>query len=142
MHAVIAPSRMSTWAIALIPLLLVGLGACSDDNAGPQSRSSAAAAPTRARDPSLSALGDATSHAEARAAESVANAEAFHPAEIERVEQTLAGGSKATERMGEDWAEFLGPRGTGVSGETGLLEQWPEAGPPVLWKKRIGEGYS
>lgn len=66
----------------------------------------------------------------------------FHPEEIPAVEQTEAGGSPETRRTGEDWAEFLGPRGTGISGETGLLSRWPEAGPPVLWKKKIGEGYA
>jgi outer membrane protein assembly factor BamB len=66
----------------------------------------------------------------------------FHSEEIEKVEQSVSGGTSATERTGEDWAEFLGPRGTGISGERGLLEKWPEAGPPVLWKKTIGEGYS
>ncbi len=45
-------------------------------------------------------------------------------------------------RPGEDWAEFLGPRGTGVSGETGLLDSWPEEGPPLLWERRLGEGYA
>ena len=45
-------------------------------------------------------------------------------------------------RMGEDWPEFLGPRGDGTSSETGLLAKWPAAGPGVLWKKKIGEGYS
>lgn len=43
---------------------------------------------------------------------------------------------------GEDWPGFLGPRGNGVSGETGLLARWPDAGPPMLWKKKVGEGYS
>src|SRR5262245_47172632 len=66
----------------------------------------------------------------------------FHPGEIPPVAQTTAGGSEATKRTGEDWPEFLGPRGTSVSGETGLLAQWPAAGPPVLWKKRVGEGYA
>ncbi|MAT15401.1 MAG: hypothetical protein CMJ46_09040 [Planctomyces sp.] len=45
-------------------------------------------------------------------------------------------------RAGEDWSTFLGPRGTGVSGETGLLEEWPAAGPPVVWSKETGIGYS
>jgi len=45
-------------------------------------------------------------------------------------------------RTGEDWPIFLGPRGTGESGETGLLEEWPEEGPPILWSKNIGVGYS
>lgn len=45
-------------------------------------------------------------------------------------------------RPGEDWPQFLGPRGTGVSGETGLLDAWPEAGPPLLWERKLGEGYA
>ena len=48
----------------------------------------------------------------------------------------------AAERVGNDWPIFLGPHGTGVSDETGLLDIWPETGPPVLWDKRIGKGYS
>jgi len=46
------------------------------------------------------------------------------------------------DRAGEDWPVFLGPRGNGTSTETGLLEKWPKKGPPVLWKKKIGTGYS
>lgn len=45
-------------------------------------------------------------------------------------------------RAGENWPRFLGPRGTGVSGETGILEDWPADGPPVLWAKEVGTGYS
>lgn len=66
----------------------------------------------------------------------------FHPDEIEPVEQTAAGSSPATQRTGEDWPEFLGPRRDGISGETGLLEKWPQAGLKVIWKMPIGEGYS
>jgi outer membrane protein assembly factor BamB len=47
-----------------------------------------------------------------------------------------------TDRPGSDWAEFLGPSGTGVSPETGLLKVWPVEGPPVVWQKRVGTGYS
>lgn len=46
------------------------------------------------------------------------------------------------QRPGLDWPVFLGPHGTGVSDETGLMDQWPEEGPPILWEKRIGKGYS
>jgi outer membrane protein assembly factor BamB len=42
---------------------------------------------------------------------------------------------------GEDWPCFLGSRHNGVSGETDLLESWPEAGPPVIWAKQVGEGH-
>lgn len=45
-------------------------------------------------------------------------------------------------RDGEDWPKFLGPRDDGTSIETGLLAKWPEQGPPMLWEKRVGTGYS
>ena len=41
-----------------------------------------------------------------------------------------------------DWPHFRGPRLDGISDETGLLEAWPESGPPELWRVPIGEGYS
>lgn len=66
----------------------------------------------------------------------------FNATEIPSVVQTPAGGLDETRRTGEDWPEFLGSRGTGISGETGLLEKWPKGGPPLLWKKKIGEGYA
>ncbi|MBX3442811.1 MAG: PQQ-binding-like beta-propeller repeat protein [Planctomyces sp.] len=42
---------------------------------------------------------------------------------------------------GQDWPCFLGPHSNGVSDETGLLETWPEDGPPLIWAQKIGEGY-
>jgi outer membrane protein assembly factor BamB len=45
-------------------------------------------------------------------------------------------------REGEDWPEFLGPQGTGVSRETGLLDAWPPDGPPLVWARDVGAGYS
>ncbi len=53
-----------------------------------------------------------------------------------------SGDVRPARRMGEDWPRFLGPRDTGISGEQGLLEKWPASGPPVLWSKRVGTGYS
>ncbi|HEY1066009.1 MAG TPA: PQQ-binding-like beta-propeller repeat protein [Pirellulales bacterium] len=47
-----------------------------------------------------------------------------------------------TRRTGEDWPQFLGPLGTSVSRETGIANPWPKSGPPVVWQKRLGEGYS
>jgi len=70
------------------------------------------------------------------------SAHAWADPPVEKVPQTKAGSSPATQRVGEDWSEFLGPRGTGISGETGLLDKWPKEGPPVLWKMRVGTGYS
>jgi len=45
-------------------------------------------------------------------------------------------------RQGDDWPVFLGPGGFGVSNETGLLDKWPAAGPPMIWEKKVGSGYS
>lgn len=42
-----------------------------------------------------------------------------------------------------DWPQFRGPDRTGVSKETGLLNEWPEKGPPLLWTfSKAGVGYS
>ncbi len=41
------------------------------------------------------------------------------------------------------WPQFRGPRRDAVSTETGLLQRWPEAGPPLVWQlTNIGTGYS
>jgi len=44
-------------------------------------------------------------------------------------------------RAGVDWPCFLGPAGTSVSTETGILTRWPKDGLRVAWYKRTGEGY-
>ena len=56
----------------------------------------------------------------------------------------LAAGPPVTgaELPGEDWPQFLGPRGNNISAETGLLDKWPTNGLPVAWEKTIGSGYS
>jgi outer membrane protein assembly factor BamB len=42
-----------------------------------------------------------------------------------------------------DWPQWRGPSREGVSTETGLLKQWPEDGPPVVWQvEHVGVGYS
>jgi len=46
------------------------------------------------------------------------------------------------DRDGDDWPQFLGPLETGVSREVGLLEEWPADGPPLVWTKEVGTGYS
>jgi outer membrane protein assembly factor BamB len=46
-----------------------------------------------------------------------------------------------TRTTGSDWTCFLGPAGTSVSAEKGLLTPWPEHGPRIVWHKRLGSGY-
>jgi len=41
-----------------------------------------------------------------------------------------------------DWPQFLGPHANGISDETNLLERWPAIGPPMVWDKPLGTGYS
>ena len=43
----------------------------------------------------------------------------------------------------DDWPGWRGADRTGVSPEKGLLTEWPEAGPPLLWQKDgCGKGFS
>ena len=46
-----------------------------------------------------------------------------------------------TRREGDDWPKFLGPTGDSKSRETGIRTEWPEEGPPLVWQKRVGDGY-
>ncbi len=42
-----------------------------------------------------------------------------------------------------DWPQFRGPNRDGKSNETGLLSQWPDGGPKLLWSVQdIGKGFS
>jgi outer membrane protein assembly factor BamB len=48
-----------------------------------------------------------------------------------------------------DWPEWRGPQRDGICSETGLLPQWPEGGPRLLWSarevnkgKNVGTGYA
>lgn len=56
----------------------------------------------------------------------------------------LAGGAALAVEPEESsgWPQWRGPTFDGISSETGLAESWPEAGPPVLWTRELGQGYS
>lgn len=41
-----------------------------------------------------------------------------------------------------DWPHFLGPHHNNTSDETGLASEWPTNGPPLVWEKTVGTGYS
>lgn len=62
-----------------------------------------------------------------------------------------SGSSQAAQRSerkqkgaaGQDWPQWRGPNRDGHSPDRGLLDQWPEGGPPLLWTARgLGSGYS
>ena len=43
----------------------------------------------------------------------------------------------------DDWPQWRGPNRDGISAEKGLLEAWPQGGPPLAWRTTgAGEGYS
>ena len=50
--------------------------------------------------------------------------------------------SLATLTHAADWPQFLGPTRDNVSPETNLSLSWPKEGPAILWKAKVGEGWS
>ncbi|HQU47047.1 MAG TPA: PQQ-like beta-propeller repeat protein, partial [Pirellulales bacterium] len=46
-----------------------------------------------------------------------------------------------TRREGDDWPQFLGKTADSKSRETGIRTEWPKEGPPLVWHKRVGDGY-
>src|SRR5215212_6378863 len=56
---------------------------------------------------------------------------------------TLVLGLFAPALLGADWPQWQGPTRDNISPEKGLLKQWPQGGPPLLWAfKDTGTGYS
>ncbi len=54
----------------------------------------------------------------------------------------LVFGSFSTTARAADWPQWRGPQRTGISTETGLLKDWPKAGPTLLWQLNdLGDGY-
>src|SRR5262245_18502045 len=50
--------------------------------------------------------------------------------------------SRAAADQDADWPQYRGPQRDGRSPETGLLKSWPAAGPALVWRKTIGDGFS
>ncbi len=42
----------------------------------------------------------------------------------------------------DDWPQWMGPKRDSVWRETGILEEFPEGGPKVLWRVKIAGGYA
>jgi outer membrane protein assembly factor BamB len=55
----------------------------------------------------------------------------------------LAWTSLTVSQTNGEWPQWRGANRDGISNETGLLKQWPEGGPALVWKaKGAGFGYS
>ena len=48
----------------------------------------------------------------------------------------------ASSVFASDWPQFLGPTRNGVYDGTDIAESWPSGGPPVVWHKEVGHGFS
>jgi outer membrane protein assembly factor BamB len=44
--------------------------------------------------------------------------------------------------LAADWPQWRGPDRNGISPEKDWLDQWPDQGPKIAWKGRVGLGYS
>jgi len=42
----------------------------------------------------------------------------------------------------QDWPQFLGPNRNGSTSVTNLAAQWPKDGPPVVWQRKVGQGFA
>jgi len=48
----------------------------------------------------------------------------------------------SAENPGADWPQFLGPTRNGHYAGPALTNSWPKEGPPKLWEKKVGQGFS
>ena len=56
---------------------------------------------------------------------------------------TVVIASSATIAIADDWPQWQGPDRNAISKEKNLLQQWPESGPPLLWRSEgLGGGDS
>jgi outer membrane protein assembly factor BamB len=59
------------------------------------------------------------------------------------IQGMMATGLVSVSVCADDWPQWRGPDRNGLSQETGLLKEWPDGGPKVVWElKEIGSGYS
>ena len=50
--------------------------------------------------------------------------------------------ASAVTSIADDWPQWMGAKRDNVWRETGLLESFPEGGPPVAWRVPIAGGYA
>src|ERR1700720_3303275 len=48
----------------------------------------------------------------------------------------------AVAAQASDWPQFLGPTRNGIYAGLNLPATWPKEGPPQLWQKKVGQGFS
>lgn len=66
----------------------------------------------------------------------------FRPSTTNDVRTSPANHNTEAESDETNWPQFRGPSFDAISKETDLADSWPESGPPVLWTRELGQGYS
>ena len=69
---------------------------------------------------------------------------------VSRCNQTAAGLAVASLLLAltslmaaaSDWPQYRGPNRNGVTAEKGWLDQWPADGPAIVWRAKVGLGFS
>ncbi|MBI4664514.1 MAG: PQQ-like beta-propeller repeat protein [Verrucomicrobia bacterium] len=54
----------------------------------------------------------------------------------------FAGFSFESLAVSGEWPQFLGPNRNGTYAGDPLATVWPQEGPPIIWQKKIGQGFS
>jgi len=54
----------------------------------------------------------------------------------------IAVSALASSASADSWNQWGGGKRNFCSAETGLIDKWGDAGPKVIWKRELGEGYS
>ncbi|MFC1479758.1 PQQ-binding-like beta-propeller repeat protein [Planctomycetota bacterium] len=60
----------------------------------------------------------------------------------ERNKGTLIQGKGKPAQDNGIWNQFRGPDRNGIASDKGLLREFPEQGPRIIWKKKLGEGHA
>lgn len=58
------------------------------------------------------------------------------------VGSVLLSSASLTVARADDWPQWLGPHRDGIWRETGILDRFPQGGPQVRWRAKVGAGYA
>lgn len=58
------------------------------------------------------------------------------------VAQSATSPSSADPAASAEWHQFRGPSRSGHGSDVNLARAWPDTGPPVVWKRPLGEGFA
>lgn len=66
-----------------------------------------------------------------------------HGTRLAAVALAIAATAATNFGLAKDWSSWRGPNRDGIAQEKGLLKEWSDSGPPVVWKAEgFGKGYS